>query len=654
MPEKQSAPFEYQSIEEFPAKLAEWIGRVFYDILPEHGYEVRDEQIFTAFQLAEAFCSKKVHLAEAGLGTGKTFAYLLTAIAYARFSGKPVVIACASTALQEQLAGPDGDIQALAHILGLEVDARMAKDPRQYICDVRVQEARSLFAGKSDGMTHEMNHWLAQTTRGERSEMPLVPDRVWKQIGWDESVPCDVCPRHGFCKLVKAREHYRPASDLIVADHGIFFDDLWTRDERIAEGKLPLLPGYAGVIFDEGHKVILPAAMRAGQHISRDDIDNMVFAIEQIQGARESLVIATISLEEACADFFKAIEQALVTDERSERLAIHVNDSLLKAAVSFHSKLDLMLLEVQIEQELYLECLPVSLLLAYEAQIERSMTALERFGGNKARDIITWVDRRDGSFWVVPRNVGQMLDIHLFQKRLPVLFTSATLSNKGDFSYFARTLGVKKPSCSTVGSSFDLEKQVVVYLPQDVSDGNRIERLVSLLKQNGGKALVLTNSLEEVRRIRMGFKGYRIPFDILWEDRGERGYLVRKFREEVPAVLVGASFWEGIDVPGEALSLVVVWQLPFPSRDPLIEVQRKEAKEAGLDPMITVDYPEMGLKLKQGCGRLIRTKDDKGAIVIMEPVTGTPWEKIVMGALPPGARITTDGLAGPPDSSGIV
>ena len=637
-------PFDFQNKEDFPDKLSEWIGDVFYDILPEHEYEVREEQIFTSFQLADAFCDKKVHFAEAGLGTGKTFAYLLTALAYARFIGKPVVIACASTALQEQLAGPKGDIQALSDILKLEIDARMAKDPRQYICDARVEEARSPFAEKARTMSHEINQWLEKTNRGERSEMPLVPDRVWKHIGWDESMSCEMCASRGYCKMIKAREHYRAASDLIIADHGVFFDDLWTRDERIDEGRMPILPHYSGVIFDEGHQVILPAAMRAGQHILKEDIDNMILSIEQIQGARESLISIAITLERASDDFFQALDHCVIRDERSERFAIQVNDHLYKTANTFHEALDHMALEMQVEQELYLESLPLSLVQSYETQIERAIMALARFA--KAKDVITWVDQADGSFWVVPRNINKMLDRHLFQKKLPVVFTSATLSNKGDFSYFARTLGLKNPSSSTVGSSFDIEKQVVVYLHQympqkdeEATSSQRIEKLVSLLKKNRGRALVLTNSLDEVRKLRKGMADCSLPFEVLWEDKGERGYLVRTFRDDVSSVLIGASFWEGIDVPGEALSLLIVWQLPFPALDPLIEVRRKEAVEEGLDPMITVDYPEMGLKLKQGCGRLIRTKDDRGAIIIIDPVIGTPWENVVRGAIPPRAKV---------------
>ena len=161
--------FDYNNKQEFQTNLVEWIGDVLYDLLPEHGYDVRDEQIFTAFQIADAFLGKKVHLAEAGLGTGKTFAYLLSAIPYARFTGKPVVIACATTALQEQLAGDRGDIKALSELLQMEIDARMAKDPNQYICDVRAHENTEDLGAESS----QIHDWLKTTKLGERSEIPL-------------------------------------------------------------------------------------------------------------------------------------------------------------------------------------------------------------------------------------------------------------------------------------------------------------------------------------------------------------------------------------------------------------------------------------------------------------------------------------------------
>jgi ATP-dependent DNA helicase DinG len=648
MSERLKELFNYNKKEEFRAKLSEWIGDVFYDILPEQGYEVRDEQIYTAFQLSDAICNKKVHLAEAGLGTGKTFAYLLPAIAYARFSGKPVVIACASTALQEQLGGPNGDIETLGRILGIEIDARMAKDPRQYICDVRVNEYYGFIYDDSDKISNDIHQWLLKTQRGERSEIPHVSDQVWKKISWDESVSCETCPSRGHCKLVKVREDYRGAKDLIIADHEIFFHDLWTRDEKIDDDKMPILPSYSAVIFDEGHKVMLPAAMKAGHQINMEDIDNIILALEEIQEARESLISIVGNLEKAYFNFFKILDRCTIPDEESDRLSIRIDEKLLKVANDFHKALNNLHMEIQIEQDLYTESLPNSLFQTYQSVIERAMIALSRLYKNKSSDVITWVDKLDSSFWVVPRTLNKMLDKYLFQKGLPVVFTSATLSNEGDFTYFKRTLGLKDASYSTVESPFNIKEQVVVHLPKAMPNSNEspkfslsIEQLISLLKLNKGRALVLTTSLEEVRKIRRGFKDYKLPFEVLWEDKGERGYLIRKFKEDVSSVLVGYNFWEGIDVPGEALSLLVVWQLPFPSLDPLIEVKRIEAKNEGLDPKVTVDYPEMGLKLKQGCGRLIRTKEDKGIIAIMDPVLGSPWENVVMGAIPKGAKIKT-------------
>lgn len=633
--------FEYERRENFQEKLVEWIGDVFYDILPEHGFEVRDEQIYTAFQMADALCEKKVHLGEAGLGTGKTFAYLLSAIAYARLNKKPIIIACASTALQEQLCGEKGDIATLSNLLGLEIDARMAKDSEQYVCDAKVDEAKASFGDLSEDLAMEINEWLSKTKRGERSEIPFVPDHVWSYIGWDEGMNCETCLDRGFCKLIKAKEFYKATRDIIVVDHDLFFKDLWTREERIADGKLPILPGYCGVIFDEGHKIILPAAVQAGHRIVRNDMEQMIEDIEQIHGARESLVLTASNLDDVTQAFFKKLDQVAIVDEQSERFTIHPEDSLFELAGSLKKVLDNLLLELQIEQELYMESIPKNLIHAYEMHIDRAMLAVHNFCKNRGKDIIAWIDRDGESFVVVPRNIDTRLNKQLFSKQIPVILTSATLSNDGDFSYLIRTLGLNNPSHSTVGNSFEMDKQVEVYLQKRASIDKiniefieKIDKLVHLLTINNGRALVLTNSLEEVRRIREGLEEYQLPFEVLWEDKAERGYLIRQFKEEIATVLVGSDLWEGIDVPGESLTMVIIWQLPFPARDPLIDVQRDEAKKEGLDEIITVDYPAMGLKLKQGCGRLIRSKDDQGKIVIMDSVYGEAYEKLVMSALP--------------------
>lgn len=634
---RNNVPFEYTNKQDFQNKLVEWVGDVLYDILPEHDYEVRDEQIFTAFQIADAICGKKAHLAEAGLGTGKTFAYLLSAVPYARMTGKPVVIACATPALQGQLAGETGDIQTLSKVLGLEIDARMAKDPHQYICDVRAHESMERFGELSS----EAAEWIHTTQRGERSEIPTVSDAEWKKMKWEEAMNCDMCSSRGYCKVVKAREYYRVAKDLLIVDHETFFYDLWTRDERIARGQSPILPEYAAVIFDEGHKVLLPASMKAGKSIQEEEMESMLGDLGDLQGARDSLMTMTDMLEKANYTFFKQLRASVIQGEGEERLSIERKDNLLRTAATFRTLLDNLLLELQIEQELFTESLSPHQIQAYEAQIERAIAALAQFGREEGRHIISWMDQKDDSFWVVPRSIGALLTKHLWKKQLPTIFTSATLSNNGNFDYFMRTLSLNDPTKSTIGSPFDLENQVTVYLAE--SD-NKVEALAQLLKDNGGRALVLTNSLGEMKRIKKALGDVAFPFEMIWEDQGERGYLVRKFRENETSVLVGANFWEGIDVPGESLTLLVVWELPLTIQDPLIEAQRKEAKAQGLDAKMTVDYPEMALKLKQGCGRLIRTEEDHGAIVVLDKVVNNPWESFVMGALPGGAKVYTNQL----------
>lgn len=545
------------------------------------------------------------------------------------------MIACATTALQEQLAGPGGDIKTLSRVLDLKIDARMAKDLDQYICDVRVSENMEEISGMSD----EIKDWLNKTKLGERSEIPSISDADWNIMRWEESMACDICSNRGFCKPVKAREEYKLTRDLLIVDHETFFHDLWTREERLANGQLPLLPAYSAVIFDEGHKVLLPASMQAGQQINREEIDTMISILEELQGARDSLMSTATMMEDASKSFFIQLESSLIAGESAERLSIEMNDALLKSAKNFRKILDNLLLELQIEQELYTDSLSPNQIQAYEGQIERAIWALDQFCRNQGSNIVSWVEQKNGSFWVVPRGIANMLNKHLFQKEISVVFTSATLSNEGDFNYFIRTLGLKNPSKSTIGSSFDLENQVVVHLPETK---NKIEDLVALLKENGGRALVLANSLHEVKEIRKGLEGYDFLFEMIWEDKGERGYLVRKFREEETSVLIGSNFWEGIDVPGKALTLLIIWELSLKVQDPLIEVQRKEAREQGLDPITTVDYPEMALRLKQACGRLIRTKDDNGQIIILDPVIGTPWESYVMGVLPRGARVYSE------------
>lgn len=623
MNEIKKVPFTYTSKSEFQDKLIEWIGDILYDFLPEHGYEVRDEQIFTAFQIAEAFCKKKVHLAEAGLGTGKTFAYLLAALPYARMTGKPVVISCASPALQEQLAAEGGDIDKLSQLLGLDIDAKMAKDPTQYICDQKVEEVLE----DEEELTKELMIWLKETIRGERSEVPYLSDKLWKKIAWNEGMSCEVCTSRGYCKQVSARNYYRDTQDLIIVDHETFFHDLWTRQERLDRGQLPILPSYSGVVFDEGHKIMMPAAMQAGQKIVQEDILTMIGKLEEIQGARDSFYEATEDLEDKTRHFFERVEKYRCEDK--DYVTIPVDRLLWQGAMKLRAALDQVLMELQIEQELYLEEIPQGVIEAYETQIESATKGLAKMCSNQGQDVITWLNQKEDSFYIVPRALTKMLHEALYVQQIPVIFSSATLSNNGDFSYLLKKIGIKDASKSTIGSPFNMKEQVTISFEKQT-----IEALVEVLLENGGRGLILTSTIDEVRQLRQHLKHYTLPFTVYYEDEADRGYLIRNFKSDETSVLIGANFWEGIDVPGDALNLLVIWSLPFQQLDPLVEIERKEVIEEGLNPAEKVDYPEMSLKLKQGCGRLIRTEQDRGKIILMCEVLGKPWEAFVRGALP--------------------
>lgn len=243
-------PFPARTGGEFDRGLFAWLGHVFYDVLPVHGYELREEQIYTTFRIAQAFVNGTILFAEAGSGTGKTFAYLLPAVCYARFRGMPVVVASASSTLQAQLADPKGDIQTLSRLLGLDIDARLAVDPTDCLCQLK---ADNLPVDRPMKGWKALHNWTGRTQTGARSEVPGVPDELWEHVAWDLSLPCDTCRRRGTCHVTAARRHYRAAADLVVTDHRFFCRDLLTRAERQELGLLPLLPSYSAAVLDEGH-----------------------------------------------------------------------------------------------------------------------------------------------------------------------------------------------------------------------------------------------------------------------------------------------------------------------------------------------------------------------------------------------------------------
>lgn len=637
-------PFSYRTTQEFKEKLDTWIGDVFYDILPEHGFEIREEQIFTSFQIAKALTERRTVFAEAGLGTGKTFAYLLPSLCYARFTGKPMILSSLSPVLQHQLIDPDGDVATISRILDLGIDVGAAVDETQFMCRSKV-DAWRLSPSATPAELLDILDWAETTVKGERRELSEVSDETWEHIAWDESVHCDTCENRGICAAVQSRTRYRKATDFIVCDHGVFFRDLWSRDDKIEGKQVPLLPAYAGVVFDEGHKAELPAAMAYGRKLRHEVVKNIAQDMVNQPDVRRSMVQSLRDAFRLSKSFFSTALANILLDPKSERLRISRTQELMEYARRLQHALEDVQDELVTEESMHEELSLGMRAEAYQGRLDRLIEGFAMF--RKSEDeVIAWFDSEDSSVWVVPRDMAAHMKEHLFSRKIPVVFSSGTLTSRGSTDLYKRMYGVEDPIVSRVGIPFNLQEQVLVYMPEDlpgdISQCIRAQRLMDLLMISRGRALVLIDSSEDRDFLIEFFSKHPLPFKILWEGEGDKSSLLDNFKKDISSVLIGSNYWEGVDIPGESLSLCVIYRLPFPSWDPLVAAKRSDAERLGLDQFTSVDVPLMGIRLKQGCGRLIRTKGDRGVIALLESSGTEEWKDAVTDAIPEEAPKTDD------------
>ena len=317
---------------------------------------------------------------------------------------------------------------------------------------------------------------------------------------------------------------------------------------------------------------------------------------------------------------------------------------MLQAAEELVSTVEAFQDELVIEESMN-EQTPFAVAVAsYQNQLDRLREGLQLLlAGDEAS--VTWWDPEEQSVWTLPREYGDALHMELLSKDIPVIFTSATLANGLDFSYMQHITGAQDAMHSQAEVPFDLEEQVLAFVALDTSSEHSCEEAASnkvrdLLLTTGGKTLVLCSSAGDVSALRKSLDTKTLPFRVFWEGDSERGKLIEQFRSDKSSVLIGSGFWEGVDVPGESLSQVLIHSLPFPQPDPLVEARRREAREKGLDPFATIDTPAMLIKLRQGFGRLIRSQADRGIISVLDSRPGTDTHNYVLKAIPRGVRIT--------------
>ncbi|MBD2869738.1 ATP-dependent DNA helicase [Paenibacillus arenilitoris] len=635
-------PFEFDPKQPFVRQASDWIADVFYERLPEAGFEIRDEQIYMAFQLERAYAEKRTIFAEAGVGTGKTLVYLLYAISYARYTRKPAVIACADESLIEQLVKPEGDIAKLARHLDLTVDARLGKSADQYVCLNKLDDARGDFedAELFDRIYRELPSFVNRPDSlqrfhpyGSRRDYPHLNDEQWSRIGWDVFQDCLVCERRHRCGQTLSRDHYRKSADLIICSHDFYMEHVWTYDARKREGQLPLLPEHSSVVFDEGHLLETAAQNALTYKLNHSVFESIITRLLQDE-IRESLALA---VEEAITQsefVFRLIDRGSERVEGSNRKEIAWSAELLKEINRLQDTLTVIEEELVFESGLY--TIDAYQLRIVEEHLEMIQFALSLF--KREDKPISWVSRdKEGlSLVIMPKWVKEVLKEHVFSRKMPVVFSSATLSVGGSFDYMADLLGIEDALSFSVPSPYEYADSMSLLVPRadvPMSTPDKTRAIHRLLRQSGGRSLILFPSMEQLAsyKAEAGQDGETEGFTMLYEGTAEISSLIERFQRDETSVLCAVTLWEGLDIPGPSLSQVIVWELPFPPNDPLFASRRADAAS----PFEQVDMPYMLLRLKQGIGRLIRARDDRGTVVLFgDKMTDAAIREQVRGILP--------------------
>jgi ATP-dependent DNA helicase DinG len=615
----RSLPFPLSNDQSFYESLNDWIGDLFYDILPEHGYEVRDEQIYMAFQLEKAFKDKKVLFAEAGVGTGKTIVYLLHSLAYARYTNKPVIIACADEHLIEQLVKKQGDLAKLESLLGLSIDVRLAKSRDQYLCLKKLEKEMDRNEDEYlDDVMIELPDFVYNQGSltnfypyGDRKDFPELNNEQWSTVNWDSMQNCMTCDLRHRCGLTLHRDHYRKSSDFIICSHDFYMEHVWSKESRVREGQQPLLPEAGAVIFDEGHLLEIASQKGLTYKISSKSIPALCDPLLD-EELREETHVLMDSILQTNDHLFDLLEQGKVKIEGSSRLAVTHTADVHNLAKKLHDQIDYLSNELAFESEV-LEIDPYQLKVAEET-MEQVLYSLNLF--NSQEEAVIWLLEKDDELQIVimPELVEDILEEKVFSQKIPFVFSSATLSSNGNFNYIERSLGIKDSDSFTVASPFDYEEKMKIVSHSYQYVQTKIDRTIEAISNNEGSTLVLFTSKEEMDVFKSTLATH-IDQTCTYYFEGERemSSVIQEFQENKHSVLCSWSLWEGLDIPGNSLTQIVIYSLPFPPHDPVFDAKRKRAKDAMRD----VDIPFMQLRLRQGIGRLIRTQEDSGVIHLM-------------------------------------
>ncbi|WP_427138713.1 ATP-dependent DNA helicase [Psychrobacillus psychrodurans] len=627
---KQALPFQLSKDRSFFESLGDWMGDVLYDELPEKGFECRDEQIFMAYQIEKTLKEKNVLFAEAGVGTGKTIAYLLPAISYARYTGKPALIACADETLIEQLVKEAGDIFKLQNYLDIKIDVRLAKSRDQYLCLKRLEEAQKdddneYFLEEIEDKVPDFVYAHSSMQKifpyGERSQFAGVSDEDWQKVNYHPTQQCMVCDLRNRCGQTIHRQHYRESTDLIICSHEFLMEHIWTKESRVREGQMPLLPEVSMAVLDEGHLLEFAAQKALTYEIQSETLIRLLEKV-MVDGVREKTLNLMEVLQELHDKIFGLLRIGSNMEE-IDRMKVDKSPELMKLCKQAIGVADSLLEEFVFESELY--TIPEYELRMVEEFLEQYTFSLRLF--TEKGDGIEWLEIIDGfeTLIIMPRLVTDILHEKLFTSKIPIVFSSATLSIEKDFTYIADSLGIEKFQSFSVASPFDYDEVMKIYT-KEMEQQEKPGYVESLLN-NSMQTLILFKSKAAMASFRATIGDRK---DIVFEGDRELSTIVKEFQNGEYSTLCSYHLWEGLDLPLEALTRVVIYDLPFPPVDPLFDAKRSFSN----NPFEEVELPFMLLRLQQGIGRLIRTSSDYGEIHLLLNETEAKLENRFTGILP--------------------
>lgn len=616
-------------------------------------YEHREPQLEMATAVSEALADEKPLIIEAATGTGKTLAYLVPAL----LSGKRVVVSTGTKALQEQLFHKD--IPLLGSCWHKPFNAVLLKGRRNYICKMRVQEMmlNPRFRAASDA--HQwgvIREWYAKTETGDRADVPGLPDdyATWADLSvGSEACKGAKCKYYESCFVTQARKQAAEA-EIIVVNHHLFFADLALRQQGYAE----VIPDYDAVIFDEAHHLEEIASNYFGTQVSNWRVNELIqdikHALSEEDISDDDLEARLKTLNQRGTSFFTLLAFGLyegrypIGEVLSGPQASRIDDSRGQFAVAL----------TELERELK----------RFATKIEMTERLVERTSQLKfdLDELIEASDERYTYFMEVrdrgvflnaaPIDLGELFQTKLYAEEKTLVFTSATLSTGGTFAYFKRRMGmvpVSKNDEKTkaldvreikLDAIFDYENQCLVYVPNRLPAPNSpkfvdgvvqiVEYLVGITQ---GRAFVLFTSWANMRAVHEEL-AERLDFTVLKQGDMPKRELIAAFKKDKNSVLFAtSSFWEGVDVEGDALQLVIIDKLPFASpSDPLVRARMDLLEARGGNSFFDYSVPGAALMLKQGFGRLIRSQNDTGVVAILDSRIATKrYGDHFLDSLPP-------------------